>query len=270
MKARTAASPPLRMSDRPSPDPASLDAPLAANNAGNDATRGIYNYPGGKNGAGIYQRLINLMPPHRVYIEPFLGSGAVLWRKKPAIGGNIGIDVDAGIIAAHDGGGRRNDHITLITTNAIAWLAARTWQGDELVYCDPPYLGSTRARAHRPLYRCEMMGEGEHSRLLQILTSIPAMVVISGYRNRLYDSALNGWRRIEYQTRTRGGTYPEWTWMNFEEPSRLHDYRFLGRDFHDRCRIARKINRLSRKLAALPQLERMAIIDAFSAGDRDL
>lgn len=50
-------------------------------------------YPGGKNGAGVYQRIINLMPPHEVYIEPFLGSGAVLAHKRPALV-NIGIDLD--------------------------------------------------------------------------------------------------------------------------------------------------------------------------------
>ena len=30
------------------------------------------NYPGGK--GGVYQRLINLMPPHEVYIETHLGG----------------------------------------------------------------------------------------------------------------------------------------------------------------------------------------------------
>ena len=32
-------------------------------------------YPGGKSGSGVYQKLINLMPPHDVHIEPFLGGG---------------------------------------------------------------------------------------------------------------------------------------------------------------------------------------------------
>jgi site-specific DNA-adenine methylase len=52
------------------------------------------NYPGGKNGAGVYQQLINLMPPHHTYIEPFLGSGAILRLKRPAQA-SIGIDADA-------------------------------------------------------------------------------------------------------------------------------------------------------------------------------
>ncbi|HXJ73601.1 MAG TPA: hypothetical protein VNM37_12130, partial [Candidatus Dormibacteraeota bacterium] len=41
-------------------------------------------YPGGKNGAGVYQRIISMMPPHQVYIEPFLGGGAIARLKRPA------------------------------------------------------------------------------------------------------------------------------------------------------------------------------------------
>ena len=49
------------------------------------------NYPGGK--GGVYQKLINLMPPHEVYIETYLGGGAVIRNKKPAKR-NIGIEID--------------------------------------------------------------------------------------------------------------------------------------------------------------------------------
>ena len=55
-------------------------------------------YPGGKGGAGVYQTIINQMPPHTVYIEPFLGGGAVMAAKRPA-GLNIGVDLDAEAIA---------------------------------------------------------------------------------------------------------------------------------------------------------------------------
>jgi len=54
-------------------------------------------YPGGKNGAGVYQTIINLMPPHDVYVEPFLGGGAVMRLKRPALV-NIGLDLDAGAV----------------------------------------------------------------------------------------------------------------------------------------------------------------------------
>ena len=59
-------------------------------------------YPGGKAGAGVYQTLINLMPPHRVYIEAFVGGGAVLKTKRPAQY-SIAIDRDtAGLSALPD------------------------------------------------------------------------------------------------------------------------------------------------------------------------
>lgn len=41
-------------------------------------------YLGGKSQAGTYQRIINLIPPHDVYIEPFLGGGAIARLKRPA------------------------------------------------------------------------------------------------------------------------------------------------------------------------------------------
>ena len=63
-------------------------------------------YPGGKSGPGVYHRLINLMPPHQVYCEPFLGVGAVMRLKLPAEY-NIGVDLDREVIErwrSHIGG----------------------------------------------------------------------------------------------------------------------------------------------------------------------
>jgi len=47
-------------------------------------------YPGGK--GKCYQHVINLMPPHSVYIETHLGGGSVLRHKRPAKR-NIAIEV---------------------------------------------------------------------------------------------------------------------------------------------------------------------------------
>jgi|GEM_PF-3694982 len=52
-------------------------------------------YPGGKNAPGVYHRIINLMPPHETYIEPFAGSFAIGRLKRPA-SLNIAIDLDIG------------------------------------------------------------------------------------------------------------------------------------------------------------------------------
>lgn len=41
-----------------------------------------FTYYGGK--VGLAHRLLSLIPPHRVYMEPFFGSGAVLFAKRPS------------------------------------------------------------------------------------------------------------------------------------------------------------------------------------------
>lgn len=216
------------MIDRATSNPAFLDADLAALNSARVATNAPGRYPGGKNGAGIWQRLISLMPPHREYIEAFLGSGAILRRKRPARARNVGIDADAGIIARHVAGG---DHegFEFIRSDARVWLQQRRdWSGDELIYCDPPYLGSARLWPRRDIYAHELKGDDEHAALLQILAAIPAMIMISGYPSPLYDERLAGWRRIEYQAQTRGGPKPEVVWMNYPAPTALHDYRVVA------------------------------------------
>lgn len=50
-------------------------------------------WPGGKDGAGVAQRLINEIPPHEVFVSPFLGDCAILRRKRPARV-SVGIDLD--------------------------------------------------------------------------------------------------------------------------------------------------------------------------------
>ena len=50
-------------------------------------------YAGGKAGPGVFHRIISLMPPHQIYIEPFYGGGAITRLKRPARL-NIGIDRD--------------------------------------------------------------------------------------------------------------------------------------------------------------------------------
>ena len=239
------------------PDLATSDVTIARSAEGGE---GLTTYVGGKNGAGVWQRLISQMPPHRVFVEAFLGSGAIIRRKRPA-SANIGLDIDPDVIAAH----RRVQRQGLFSfrcVDALDWLD-RTWDADAFIYCDPPYLGEARA-GMQARYKHEMLGEDAHRQLLQILTSTQAMVMISGYAHPLYDQALKDWRRITYTATTRGGVATEIAWMNYPEPTALHDYRYLGRDFHDRCRIKRKISRWSRRLAAMPALERAAVWQALN------
>lgn len=214
-------------------------------------------YPGGKNGPGTAQRIINLMPPHATYIEGFLGSGAVMRAKRPAIA-NIGVDRDAAALSYFSSlsSGIDIPGLSLVHGCALDALAAHG-RPDALFYLDPPYVHSTRT--HKAMYAHEMTDE-DHSRFLAACRCSPSMIMISGYRCALYDEALAGWNSIDYPTQTRGGPRIETLWFNFQEPTRLHDYRYLGADFRERERIKRKSTRWARKLASMDRLERQALL----------
>jgi site-specific DNA-adenine methylase len=220
-------------------------------------------YPGGKNGSGVYQTIINLMPPHEVYIEPFLGSGAILRLKRPAAR-NIGIDRDPEAIAQFEALTAENGDAagaTVIHGDALDFLTAYDFTGHELVYCDPPYLHSTRGR--RDLYRYEL-SEADHLHLLAILRTLPCMVMISGYWSALYADTLKDWSSASFQAMTRSGkTATEWLWYNYPEPLALHDYGFLGENFRERERIKRKKQRWTERLHTMPILERRALLAAI-------
>jgi len=222
-------------------------------------------YPGGKNGSGTFQKIINLMPPHRMYVEPFLGGGAILRAKRPAEV-NVGIDLSGVVVE-----GWRLDppaeipNLTILHRDGIAWLAenATTLGRDCLVYCDPPYLMETRS-SHRQLYTFELADRDEHEGLLAVLLGLPCMVMISGYWSEMYATRLADWRVYSFQAMTRGGKLAtEWVWMNFPAPFELHDYRFLGETFRDREQIKRKKLRWRAKLERMPVLERVALLDAI-------
>lgn len=63
-----------------------------------------------------------------------------------------------------------------------------------LIYCDPPYVLSTR---NRKQYKDEMT-DADRVELLETLLQHKGPVVISGYASELYDNMLSGWRREEF------------------------------------------------------------------------
>jgi DNA adenine methylase len=71
-----------------------------------------------------------------------------------------------------------------------------------LHYLDPPYLQATRTA--RNVYKHEMSDE-DHLRLLDTITDLEGMVVLSGYRNPLYDHALKDWERITIEIANHAG-----------------------------------------------------------------
>jgi hypothetical protein len=296
-------------------------------------------YPGGKNGAGVWQQILNQMPPHSVFIEPFLGSGALMRRKRPALL-NIGIDRDRRALgaAARAIGGesagvltengvpvrhaenaerppapklsraatrRRTPEISSgdlstlkLTRQVSGWIHSSVpallaslrcrsaesgeaisefhfsggdgirfleqyrFRGEELVYCDPPYVRSVRSEK-RDQYRFEMT-DVDHRRLLRVLRTVPCHVMLSGYWSALYAAELAGWRHVTFTGVTRGGPATEWLWCNFPEPIELHDTRYVGENWRERDRINKKKRRWIARLAKMPRLERQALLAAIA------
>lgn len=214
-------------------------------------------YPGGKGGAGVYQAIINQIPPHKVYVEPFVGGGNIFERKAPAAS-SVLMDADPQVVALWRERCRDRADVTVRQGNAIAMLEENLWDSDAFLYLDPPYvLGSRKGGA---LYRVEM-SDDDHVRLLAVLARIRSPFALSGYRSELYDEAASrcGWRRIDFNAMTRRGVMVESLWMNYPAPATLADYSHVGRDFRERERIKRKVNRWVARWQQLPATERNAI-----------
>jgi DNA adenine methylase len=215
-------------------------------------------YPGGKNAAGTYQRIINQIPPHRVYIEPFGGSAAILRFKLPAER-SIVLDLEPGALDAL--GDRVPPGTELLEADALEFLKGYRWVGDEFVYCDPPYL--PEACRSRIRYR-HKMSERQHRDLLTILLGLPCNGMISGYKSELYNEMLAGWRTDTFPQMTRGGyCIDEWLWMNYPAPTALHDYRYLGSDYREREKFSRRRKRWTAKLSKMAPIERQALLAAL-------
>ncbi len=209
-------------------------------------------YPGGK--GKTYQHVINLMPVHRVYIETHLGGGAVM-RHKLAAARNIGIDADARAIAAWASDPLSG--VEVICKRAEDFLACYPFEGDELVYVDPPYHPATRRQER--VYRLDYTEE-DHERLATLLRGIPCMVILSGYANPVYERVLSGWRTRTFEAKTHVDVRTETLWFNFEPPKQLHDSRYVGVDFRERQTIRRRMNRLQERITRMDVVERSALM----------
>jgi DNA adenine methylase len=213
-------------------------------------------YNGGKN--KVYQTIINQIPPHRIYIELCLGSGAVMRHKRPA-DINIGVDLLPGLTDKFN----YPPAMIFLQQSIFDFLEKSNLPEatDTFIYIDPPYLFDTRLN-QKQLYEHEFT-EHDHLELLNIIRNLKCMVCISGYDSDIYNKILSDWRKVKYHTYDRQNRKRhEVLWCNYPEPAELHDYSHLGDDYIDRQRIKRKITRHINKLQALPLLERQAIIAA--------
>lgn len=213
-------------------------------------------YFGSKATSGLCQAIIALMPPHDTYIETHLGGGAIL-KRKPAAITNIGIDRNANTLNKFN----TPYPVELVHGCAHQLLCDYVFTGRELIYCDPPYLHSTRSSDRRYHYD---YSKKDHIDLLNLLQTLPGQIILSGYPSKLYDDTLEGWSRREIQVMNHNGVRTEKLWFNFT-PDKVHWASFAGKNFTDRQRIKRKAENWTKRYQAMPPKERLAVLAAVMA-----
>lgn len=162
-------------------------------------------FPGGKAGAGTYQTIINQIPPHAVYIEPFLGAGAILRHKRPAAR-SCAVEIDGSVLDAWIGGGDVGDAVScagipnleLYHCDGIEWLrhffgfyraavAAGACDGPPLDPATPP--AASRAHATSAEVACNGAARATHNRATFVYCD-PPYPLASRRSGRLYDHEL--------------------------------------------------------------------------------
>lgn len=209
-------------------------------------------FPGGKGKS--FQHIINHMPPHKLYVEPFTGSGAIVANKKPAER-TIVNDINPKFI---DQLNLDIEGLEMQTGDALDLLSRDIYNGETMVYCDPPYVPEVRRK--KRIYEHEFDLE-QHKKLIKKLKSLDCMVLISGYDNSLYNSELVGWNKYCYTVQSQSGQRVETLWFNYDLVGDLHDTRYLGRNFRERQNIKRRLSRMKNKFKAMPPCERLELID---------
>ncbi|MBL8815984.1 MAG: DNA adenine methylase [Planctomyces sp.] len=219
-------------------------------------------YFGGK---GLsFRHLINQIPPHRKLVIPFAGHCAV--TRNIRLPKQVYLsDLDASLFEFWEQEWMHprwyKTHVEFRDMCGIELLKTLISDTPEetFVYCDPPYLHTTRKSRSR--YRYEM-SFNDHDALITALRKLKCRVMISGYPSKFYEDGFAGWRTFSYQAMTRQGLVTEVAWCNYPEPEALQDYRWLGKDRRERFKLQRRVANLVGKLDRLPQLERMALLDA--------
>lgn len=143
----------------------------------------------------------------RVWVQLTQGRGGTLrntgWRfyRDPG-GSNMGMP---GYLAAYasrvPAAAQRLAGVSLECRDALDVIREYGRHDKCLLYCDPPYLGSTRETN----YRHEMVTDADHEALAAALHDCSAAVVLSGYASPLYADLYRDWCRVDVRSWTGNG-----------------------------------------------------------------
>lgn len=220
-------------------------------------------YYGGKNAAGTYHRIIDLMPAHWHYAEPYAGSAA-LFRRKPIARQSYLIDADPEVAKYWR---KASPSGTIVECgDATRWLKrmADQFTRDWLLYLDPPYPLGTRSK--KKAYAHEMTDQ-QHVEMLDVVVTLDCNIILSSYYSKLYAERLKDWWHDSFWAMTRGGKpREEHLYCNFTPGDSVSLSRpYAGGNYRERERVKRKIGRHVTHFLAMPAWERQALLSALLA-----
>ena len=210
----------------------------------------ILRYPGSK--WNLAKRIVDLFPEHKSYLEPYFGSGAVLFTKELSSIETVN-DLNDDVVnlfrviqatpkelseklfltpysrTVYNRAWETNPHNEVdkaairlkqvqIENRPALDLISEYNRENVCMYIDPPYVLSTRTRKQ---YTVEMEDQ-DHQELLEILNQSKAKILLSGYDSKLYNKQLHNWERVEFAaTAEHGLPRTEILWMNFQPKKQL-------------------------------------------------
>jgi DNA adenine methylase len=96
---------------------------------------------------------------------------------------------------------KRLKQVQIECDDAIAVIQRYGRNPRTLIYADPPYVHSTRTEKGNYLYE---MTDEQHRELAEVLNSVEAMVLISGYDCELYRKLYQDWQLVQWTTLVNG------------------------------------------------------------------
>lgn len=180
-------------------------------------------YPGSK--WNIASRLVELIPEHRSYVEPFFGSGAVLFNKPVSDIETIN-DLDHDVVNLFRCIQEDAERLRMvqIENRPALEVIERFNYSNVFMYIDPPYVLGTRAQKQ---YRHEMLDQ-DHEELLKVLLKSRAKIMISGYESEMYNDYLVGWEKKHFSSCAETGKpRTETVWMNYKADPQMSLEDFL-------------------------------------------
>jgi DNA adenine methylase len=224
-------------------------------------------YHGGKNQSGTFQRIINIIPVHDIYIELFAGSAAIY---NNIDGCSLSILIDINPKTCENLRNNALPGAIIKNIDALQFLQCSvdlinflhdTTRG-VFIYCDPPYPFSVR-RSTADIYKFEMR-DPQHVTLLKLLQRLNCYVTLSSYKNKLYDDNLKSWNFFQFYNQTRVGKALECVYYNFELSGKLHDYSYIGNDFRQRAAFKIASENFISKFKNMPVVLQNSIIDKLN------